>query len=524
MAKRKKKTSSSSSLASVNLLFPPKDIRFAIGTAVYRKFGDEEGHEGGGLKGHIVDQRLQLERTGSVLHYHVLYENDHTAHLTHRDVEPHVQAAERQGLAALQPPDQVQAWVEAVKKRQKADDVDAQEEEMNEDVEEKKEEEEEEEEVGVAPRRRQTTAKRKSIVESSPSEEEWEDEESADEESSNEEEFSEDEEAIKSRRTSPRKAKKRESTETVTTASPTSSEEESVVEAEIVSEAKDDSTQATAVEVPPAKRQASPKEIPPAKKKKVTSSTKKMKQPTLFGAKEPEAKAPAKKRKAAAPKKTISKASSTVSSGYDKQPYAGGAGLPIIKEPQLMFDDMINVKLSEAKAVPLLRSLIEKLHNRPIRVATMCSGTESPVLALDMLQQAIRECVRDDADLNFEPASVFPLQHVFSCEIEPYKQAYIERNFHPPLLFRDIRELGQDKAYTAYGGLVSVPNTPGCVDILIAGTSCVDYSNLNTKRVRITQDTAAPVYSFQISTARFSLRLHRKKLIKKARVVRRSTV
>ena len=31
--------------------------------------------------------------------------------------------------------------------------------------------------------------------------------------------------------------------------------------------------------------------------------------------------------------------------------------------------------------------------------------------------------------------------HVFSAEIVPYKQAYIERNFSPPLIFRDIREL-----------------------------------------------------------------------------------
>ena len=68
------------------------------------------------------------------------------------------------------------------------------------------------------------------------------------------------------------------------------------------------------------------------------------------------------------------------------------------------------------------------------------------------------------------------------------KKAYIERNFSPPILFRDIRELGRDQAYTAFGGLVDVPNTPGSVDILIAGTSCVDYSNLNTKRVSEVDD------------------------------------
>ena len=58
-------------------------------------------------------------------------------------------------------------------------------------------------------------------------------------------------------------------------------------------------------------------------------------------------------------------------------------------------------------------------------------------------------------------------------------QAYIERNFSPPLLFRDIRELGNTKATTAYGGLAAVQ---GECDLLVAGTSCVDYSNLNNEK------------------------------------------
>ena len=39
-------------------------------------------------------------------------------------------------------------------------------------------------------------------------------------------------------------------------------------------------------------------------------------------------------------------------------------------------------------------------------------------------------------------APLLQVEHVFSCEIEPFKQGYIERNFAPPILFRDIRELG----------------------------------------------------------------------------------
>lgn len=178
--------------------------------------------------------------------------------------------------------------------------------------------------------------------------------------------------------------------------------------------------------------------------------------------------------------------------GYDKQPYSGGSDLPLISDIQEMFDDMIKRNmLKDDNNEKMLIGLLHKLKNRPLRVATMCSGTESPVLALDMLQKAIRDACREHTDRFGMFVSddngydrIFQLEHIFSCEIEPFKQAYIERNFHPPLLFRDIRELGQDQAYTAYGALVDVPNTPGCVDILIAGTSCVDYSNLNNQKVR----------------------------------------
>ena len=60
-----------------------------------------------------------------------------------------------------------------------------------------------------------------------------------------------------------------------------------------------------------------------------------------------------------------------------------------------------------------------KALGRPLRVATMCSGTESPVLALAMMCKAVRH----QTGVNLE------MDHVFSCEIEPFKQAYIERNF-----------------------------------------------------------------------------------------------
>ena len=38
-------------------------------------------------------------------------------------------------------------------------------------------------------------------------------------------------------------------------------------------------------------------------------------------------------------------------------------------------------------------------------------------------------------DLNYD--------HLFSVEIMPHKQAYIERNFAPEYIFRDIRQLSK---------------------------------------------------------------------------------
>ncbi|CAM9638244.1 unnamed protein product [Phaeothamnion confervicola] len=135
--------------------------------------------------------------------------------------------------------------------------------------------------------------------------------------------------------------------------------------------------------------------------------------------------------------------------------------LPVLSNPQDMFDDLVG-------RAPELDGFATAFA-RPLRVATMCSGTESPLLALGMIGCACREIYGKE----------FEVEHIFSCEIEPFKQAYIERNFAPPILFRDVTELGGKQATTAYGALADVP---GGVDMLVAGTSCVDYSNLNNKK------------------------------------------
>ncbi|KAG8221025.1 hypothetical protein J3R82DRAFT_2535 [Butyriboletus roseoflavus] len=138
------------------------------------------------------------------------------------------------------------------------------------------------------------------------------------------------------------------------------------------------------------------------------------------------------------------------------------SNLPPLHHIPTMFSDLIS-------RIPQIKDVAERVRGRKLRVATMCSGTESPLLALDLISQSIRE--QYGIPLEFE--------HVFSCEIEPFKQAYIERNFQPPVLFRDVCELGDVEATTAYGALAPVP---GDADLLVAGTSCVDYSNLNNEK------------------------------------------
>ncbi|KAH0582982.1 hypothetical protein H2248_010875 [Termitomyces sp. 'cryptogamus'] len=103
--------------------------------------------------------------------------------------------------------------------------------------------------------------------------------------------------------------------------------------------------------------------------------------------------------------------------------------LPPIHQIPAIFSDLIS-------RIPEIKDVSEHVAGRKLRVATMCSGTESPLLALELIQKSIF----DQHGLHLE------IEHVFSCEIEPFKQAYIERNFHPPLLFRDVCELGDDEA------------------------------------------------------------------------------
>ncbi|KAK4574111.1 hypothetical protein LTR86_001872 [Recurvomyces mirabilis] len=189
---------------------------------------------------------------------------------------------------------------------------------------------------------------------------------------------------------------------------------------------------------------------------------------------------PGKKRppQAKTTRVTESKAGSTSNSEMKSlltRPSGTPKGLDSNLPPLSDIRDIFADETKSALSLGLCDALLH-LGGRPLRVATMCSGTESPLLALQMIADALRES--GEPPLNIE--------HVFSAEIVPYKQAYIERNFAPPVIFRDITEFpmafqstGTPVATTAYGSKVAIPLH---ADIVIAGTSCVDYSIQNNKK------------------------------------------
>ena len=135
--------------------------------------------------------------------------------------------------------------------------------------------------------------------------------------------------------------------------------------------------------------------------------------------------------------------------------------------------------------------VLKKLAGRPINVATMCSGTESPLLFLQLFSGALAAKGQPLLEIN----------HCFSAEIDTTKQAYIERNFHPRVLFRDVRQLGDETfstATTAYGAEEEIP---GNMDLLVVGFVCKDLSSLNSKKKTVddqgeTGDTWRAVYYY----------------------------
>ncbi|KAI1380681.1 hypothetical protein F4677DRAFT_194779 [Hypoxylon crocopeplum] len=109
-----------------------------------------------------------------------------------------------------------------------------------------------------------------------------------------------------------------------------------------------------------------------------------------------------------------------------------------------------------------------------LRVATMCSGTEAPIFALEMLQDFWNRIQPEKEFLEFE--------HIFSVEIVPFKQAYILRNTSNSILFNNMRDFVNPKDRKVPTAMGAMQTIPGDIDLLIAGCSCVDFSTLNSNK------------------------------------------
>jgi site-specific DNA-cytosine methylase len=81
------------------------------------------------------------------------------------------------------------------------------------------------------------------------------------------------------------------------------------------------------------------------------------------------------------------------------------------------------------------------------------------------------------------------------------KQGYIERNFHPKILFRDVREFIPEDATTATTAYGAVETIPAGLDILIAGFVCKDLSQMNNSKKSLDSggepgDTFRAIYTY----------------------------
>ncbi|KAF1979916.1 hypothetical protein BU23DRAFT_637491 [Bimuria novae-zelandiae CBS 107.79] len=155
------------------------------------------------------------------------------------------------------------------------------------------------------------------------------------------------------------------------------------------------------------------------------------------------------------------------------------------------------------KNVEGLEEVLKKLENKSIRIGTMFSGTESPLIAWKLLLESHKSLLKSHGKSGGRSVQV---DHAFSWETDERKQAFIERNFKPLILFSNTQELLNKKllksqsppATTAYGGSVPIP---GELDLLIAGFVCEDFSKKNNKKKGIKSggegtDTWRALYSY----------------------------
>ena len=113
---------------------------------------------------------------------------------------------------------------------------------------------------------------------------------------------------------------------------------------------------------------------------------------------------------AAAPRRSVSREIKNPSA-QPTRPFVDAAGLDIEdRGVEWIIEHQCD------KLLPLLRDALS--HGElDLSMATACSGTDAPVVAMRVAKESLR---RHGVDFGFE--------HVMSCEIEPYKQSFIARS------------------------------------------------------------------------------------------------
>ncbi|GAW17076.1 hypothetical protein ANO14919_065260 [Xylariales sp. No.14919] len=141
--------------------------------------------------------------------------------------------------------------------------------------------------------------------------------------------------------------------------------------------------------------------------------------------------------------------------------------LPPIRNVYQAFQDMLSKRQPE---------IIEMASNGgfQLRVGTICSGTEAPIFSLKLIKETSQQITNDRPFMQFE--------HLFSVENEPFKQAYISRNAPGSIVFRDVVDFADRNATAAPTILGTYCEIPLRLDLLVAGTSCVDFSTLNSRK------------------------------------------
>jgi hypothetical protein len=128
-----------------------------------------------------------------------------------------------------------------------------------------------------------------------------------------------------------------------------------------------------------------------------------------------------------------------------------------------------------------------------LKLGTACSGTDAPSLALTLIQEQMELRGLGDKTMKTTKSSAtskdeekknkkrLEFTHQFSCEMDPFKQAYLARNFDSEL-YPDIAKLAASPPIDVYGQ--EMPLTP--FNLFVAGTSCKNFSMLRSnKRIDI---------------------------------------